>query len=99
MAKTSSVVKNDKRRERAERRRTIRELLRDLVKRATGEEQEKAITKLNKSNRNDSAIRVRNRCNKCGRPRRVYKKFGLCGICLRYAAMKGEVPGLKKASW
>ncbi len=44
-------------------------------------------------------VRVRNRCQKCGRPRGYYRRFGLCRICLREMALKGEVPGLTKSSW
>lgn len=43
--------------------------------------------------------RAYSRCNRCGRPRAVYRKFGLCRICLRELAHKGEIPGLVKASW
>lgn len=39
------------------------------------------------------------RCERCGRPHSVYRKFKLCRICLRELAYKGEIPGLKKASW
>ena len=39
------------------------------------------------------------RCNKCGRPRAVFKKFGLCRICLRELAHQGVIPGLTKSSW
>jgi small subunit ribosomal protein S14 len=39
------------------------------------------------------------RCNRCGRPRAVYKKFGLCRICLRDLAHEGVVPGMTKSSW
>jgi len=39
------------------------------------------------------------RCRRCGRPRAVYRKFGLCRICLREAAHEGYVPGMKKSSW
>jgi small subunit ribosomal protein S14 len=39
------------------------------------------------------------RCNKCGRPRAVFKKFGLCRICLRELAHQGEIPGMTKSSW
>jgi len=39
------------------------------------------------------------RCNKCGRPKAVYRKFGLCRICFRLLAMKGFLPGVTKASW
>lgn len=40
-----------------------------------------------------------NRCQRCGRPRAVYRKFGLCRLCLRDAAHKGYVPGMTKSSW
>jgi small subunit ribosomal protein S14 len=39
------------------------------------------------------------RCQRCGRPHSVYRKFGLCRICLKDLAHKGQIPGLKKASW
>ena len=39
------------------------------------------------------------RCSRCGRPHSVYSKFGLCRICIRELAYKGEIPGLKKSSW
>jgi small subunit ribosomal protein S14 len=39
------------------------------------------------------------RCNVCGRPRAVYRDFKLCRICLRELALKGELPGVTKASW
>ncbi len=39
------------------------------------------------------------RCNRCGRPRAVYRKFGLCRICLRQLAHRGMVPGMTKSSW
>ena len=46
-------------------------------------------------------FKVRNytRCNKCGRPRAVFKKFGLCRICLRELAHNGSIPGMTKSSW
>ncbi|RLD15540.1 MAG: type Z 30S ribosomal protein S14 [Caldiserica bacterium] len=43
--------------------------------------------------------RERNRCHICGRPRGYYRDFGLCRLCLRELAHRGEIPGLKKASW
>lgn len=39
------------------------------------------------------------RCTNCGRPKAVYKKFGVCRICFRNMALKGYLPGVKKASW
>ena len=44
-------------------------------------------------------IRVHNRCRKCGRPRGYYRDFGICRICLRNMAHKGELPGVAKSSW
>ena len=44
-------------------------------------------------------IRLRNRCRLCGRPRGYLRKFQLCRICFRLRALKGEVPGVVKASW
>ena len=44
-------------------------------------------------------VRAYTRCNRCGRPRAVYKKFGLCRICLRELAHDGVIPGMTKSSW
>jgi small subunit ribosomal protein S14 len=41
----------------------------------------------------------RNRCNICGRPRAFLRKFGLCRLCFRGLALKGEIPGVMKSSW
>lgn len=43
--------------------------------------------------------RARNRCSLCGRPRGYIRLFGLCRLCFRKLAHKGEIPGVKKASW
>jgi len=43
--------------------------------------------------------RVRNRCQKCGRSRGYMRRFGLCRICFRELALRGEVPGVIKSSW
>lgn len=45
------------------------------------------------------AVRKYNRCRRCGRPRAVYRKFDLCRLCLRELALRGEVPGVRKATW
>ena len=45
------------------------------------------------------STRAQNRCQRCGRPHSVYRKFGLCRVCFRELALKGELPGIKKASW
>ena len=44
-------------------------------------------------------VRGYTRCNRCGRPRSVYRKFMLCRVCFRELAHKGELPGVRKASW
>ena len=44
-------------------------------------------------------VQVYTRCNRCGRPHSVMKKFGICRICFRELAYKGEIPGVRKSSW
>ena len=58
-----------------------------------------ARLKLQALPRNSSPTRLRNRCEQTGRPRGVFRKFGLCRNKLREAAFRGEVPGMVKASW
>lgn len=58
-----------------------------------------ATRALNKLPRDASPVRQRNRCRVTGRPRGVYRKFGLSRNTLREAAMRGDIPGLKKSSW
>jgi small subunit ribosomal protein S14 len=58
-----------------------------------------ARLKLQQLPRNSSPSRQRNRCSLTGRPRGVFRKFGLCRNKLRDIAMRGEVPGMTKASW
>ena len=45
------------------------------------------------------AVRVRNRCQRCGRPRGYMRRFGLCRICFRELALQGKIPGVTKSSW
>jgi len=63
------------------------------------DERMQARLKLQLLPRNASPVRQRNRCALTGRPRGVFKKFGLCRNKLRDIAMRGEVPGMSKASW
>ena len=44
-------------------------------------------------------VRRRNRCKRCGRPRAYLRDFGMCRICVRELASRGELPGVRKASW
>ena len=55
------------------------------------------VEKANKKPKYSS--RTVRRCNRCGRPRAYIRKFGLCRICFRQQALRGEIPGVKKASW
>jgi small subunit ribosomal protein S14 len=63
------------------------------------DERWEAQLKLQQLPRNASPCRQQRRCRQTGRPHAVYRKFGLCRIKLREAAMRGDVPGLVKASW
>ncbi len=101
MAKLSMIVKENKRKELAINSRRKREELKKIIKSLTvGFEQKmEAVKNLSELKRDSSSIRVRSRCQICGRPRAVYKKFGLCRIHLREAVMRGDVPGVVKASW
>lgn len=99
MAKLSVILRNEKRFSKSQAVRKKRLQLKEIIRKGSSEEQAMASLKLQKSARDESAIRVRNRCQLCGRPCGTLQKFGLCRIHLRQAAMSGYVPGLKKASW
>lgn len=45
------------------------------------------------------AVRAYNRCERCGRPRAYLRRFGMCRVCVRELALRGELPGVRKASW
>ena len=66
---------------------------------ASDDERWQAQLQLQRLPRNASPVRLRRRCGETGRPRGVYRKFGLGRNKLREAAMRGDVPGLVKASW
>jgi small subunit ribosomal protein S14 len=63
------------------------------------EQLQELVIKLQKLPRDSSPVRKRNRCNLTGRPHGYYRKFGLGRNKLREAAMRGDIPGLRKASW
>jgi small subunit ribosomal protein S14 len=79
------------------RRAALMEMLQDP--RASDDAREQARLKLQKLPRDASPVRLRNRCAMTGRPRGVYRKFGLGRNKLRELALRGEVPGVIKASW
>ncbi len=101
MAKKSMLAREKKRAatvkrfaaKRAEYRRVIRDT------KSSDEERDTARLKLQALPRNASPVRMRNRCAVSGRPKGYYRKFGLARNMLREATMRGEIPGLSKASW
>lgn len=101
MAKKSMIVRDEKRAvlvaKYATRRAELRERANNL--RLSDEERELAKLALQKLPRDSSASRMRNRCRLTGRPRGYYRKFGLGRSKLRELMMRGEVPGVLKASW
>jgi len=101
MAKLALTLRNDKRKKMVEKFRAKRASLLEVLQspRATDEAKEAARDKLQKLPRDASPVRLRNRCALTGRPRGVYRKFGLGRNKLRDLALKGEVPGVIKASW
>src|SRR5690606_6809694 len=101
MAKTSMIERENKRQRTAARHAAKRAALKKVISSITATDEEKweAQIKLQKLPRDASPTRQRRRCQVTGRPHGVYRKFGLCRIKLREHAMKGDVPGLTKASW
>jgi len=101
MAKTSMVNREQKRiktvRRYAAKRAQLLETIKD--RNASDEDRREAQKKLQTLPRDASPVRVRNRCRITGRPHGFYRKFGLSRNKLREAAMRGDVPGLVKASW
>ncbi|HIT11760.1 MAG TPA: type Z 30S ribosomal protein S14 [Candidatus Pelethosoma merdigallinarum] len=59
----------------------------------------KTSMKVKQSRPQKFKVREYTRCNRCGRPHAVLKKYGLCRICFRELAYKGQIPGVKKSSW
>lgn len=101
MAKTSMVNRDVKRKKLVKKFAVRRDALKKTISsvNASYEEKMEAAVKLQKLPRDSSPSRVRNRCELSGRPRGVYRKFGLGRNKLREATMRGDVPGLRKASW
>ncbi len=101
MAKSSILAREKKRAmtvaKFAAKRAAVKAVLKDVN--ASDEEKWEAQIKLQKMPRDASPVRQQNRCRITGRPHGVYRKFGMCRHKLREAAMRGDVPGLTKASW
>ena len=101
MAKLALINREDKRRKTvkkfAAKRAELKAIIKDVAR--DDEERAQAAQRLQALPRNASECRLRNRCQLTGRPRGVFRKFGLCRNMIRDLAMKGEVPGVVKASW
>jgi len=101
MAKKSMVAREVKRARTVAKYAAKRAELKAIIVNPESSEEQvwEAQVKLQKLPRDASPSRVRRRCRVTGRPHGVYRKFGLCRHKLREAAMRGDVPGLVKASW
>ncbi len=101
MSKIALTNRNQKRRKTVKKFAAKRAQLQALIddQRLSPEDRYEARLKLQKLPRNSSPVRVRNRCALTGRPRGVFSKFGLGRSKLRDIAMRGEIPGVIKASW
>ena len=101
MAKLAVKLRDQKRRKTVEKFKARRAALLEMIydSRASDEARDEARAKLQRLPRDASPVRLRNRCALTGRPRGVYRKFGMGRNKLRDLAMKGEVPGVIKASW
>jgi small subunit ribosomal protein S14 len=101
MAKLALINREQKRRKTvakfAARRAALLEIVNDAQR--NDEDRTEARGKLQQLPRNASPVRLRNRCRITGRPRGVFRKFGLGRNKLREIAMRGEIPGVIKASW
>ena len=101
MARLSVKLRDQKRRQTVEKFKAKRAALFEVMhdSKVSDEDKDAARARLQKLPRDASPVRLRNRCALTGRPRGVYRKFGLGRNKLRELAMRGEVPGVIKASW
>ena len=101
MAKKAKIVREYKIVEKVNKYAPLRAELKALIKNpntSVGDKKD-AVAKLDKLPRSSSPIRIRTRCFKTGRPRAVIKRFNLSRIVFREMALRGEIPGITKASW
>lgn len=101
MAKTNMVMRERRRAKIVKKYATKRAQLKELIRspKTSPEDRAAAQVKLQQLPRDASPARQRNRCAITGRSRGVYRKFGLSRVKIREVAMRGEIPGLSKASW
>ena len=101
MAKKSKIVREHKLIKKVQKYAALRAELKGIIRNSesSSEEKQTAVVRLDKLPKSSSHIRIRNRCFKTGRPRGVIRRFNLSRISFREMALKGEIPGVTKASW
>jgi len=101
MAKKSVIARERKREVLVKKYKVKRTALKAILNdpAASFEDKEQASMQLQKLPRDSSSVRLRNRCKITGRPHGYFRKFGLSRNMLREATMRGDVPGMRKASW
>lgn len=100
MAKTSIIMRENKKQLLVQKYFERRKALKDIIKSSTDFDKiQEAQVQLGKLPKNSNPVRHTRRCQQCGRPHAVYRKFGLCRICLRQQLMFGNVTGGRKSSW
>jgi small subunit ribosomal protein S14 len=101
MAKTSQILRDERRKQliqkHAEKRAALRKKLKDAN--ASIDDKLEAQKKFAKLPRNSCPTRLKRRCKVSGRSRAFYRKFGISRIALRDLALKGQLPGVRKSSW
>ena len=101
MAKKSKIVREYKLIKNVQKYAALRTELKDIIRnpKTSPEDKKAAVVKLDKLPKSSSRVRIRTRCFKTGRPRGVLRRFNLSRIEFREMALRGEIPGVTKASW
>ena len=101
LAKKSAIARNNKRMRMVNKYMDIRTELKGIANdpKTSFEEKMEARQKLAMLPKNSSPVRLRNRCQKTGRPRGYMRQFGISRVTFREMALSGKIPGVKKASW
>lgn len=99
MAKESIKARERKRAKMVAKYATKRSSLKEIIRKGSSEEVEKAVIELQKLPKNACPVRMHNRCQLTGRPKGYMRQFGISRINFREMAVSGLIPGVKKASW
>lgn len=99
MPKASVTGRENRRRRAAQKFSKVVAKLKKTIRTGSSEEVDEAVVALNRLPRDAHKCRQVRRCRQCQRPRGVFRRFGLCRICLRKAASLGDITGISKSSW